>query len=133
MTSAKIMSDHRITNSKGPLVLIGGAEDKQGDREVLREVGRRLNGGKLVIATVASKGPRGYFQTCQRAFEGPGIADLVELYIGDRFETLDPDKLRPLDGAAAVFFSGSDQLRIASQIGGTPVEHRLRNLHDGGA
>ncbi len=95
-------------------------------------MGRRLNGGKLVIATVASKEPRGYFQTYQRAFEGLGIADLVELCIGDRFETLDPDKLRALDGAAGVFFSGGNQLRIASQIGGTPVEHRLRDLHDGG-
>ncbi len=43
--------------------------------------------------------------------------------------SLDKDKLRLFDGAAGVFFSGGDQLRIRSQIGDTPVEQRVREIH----
>ncbi len=33
-----------------------------------------------------------------------------------------------LEGAAGVFFSGGDQLRISSQIGDTPIEARIRRM-----
>jgi cyanophycinase len=61
-----------------------------------------------------------------------GVTDLVELYIEDRAETHDEDKLALLDGAAGVFFSGGDQLRISSQIGDTPIEARIREIWRGG-
>ena len=41
---------------QGSLVIIGGGEDRdpKGERVILHEVAKRLNGGKLVLATVAS-------------------------------------------------------------------------------
>jgi cyanophycinase len=126
------MSGHGSKRSKGPLIIIGGGEDKEGQRLILREVARHLNGGKLVLATVASHQPEGYFEAYQKAFADLGIEDLVELYVNDRAETLDPEKLRLLDGAAGVFFSGGDQLRISSQIGDTPIEQRVREIHERG-
>jgi cyanophycinase len=126
------MSGHGSKRSKGPLIIIGGGEDRDGERVILREVARHLNGGKLVLATVASHQPEGYFEVYQKAFADLGIEDLVELYVEDRAETLDPEKLRLLDGAAGVFFSGGDQLRISSQIGDTPIEQRVREIHDRG-
>ena len=117
---------------QGTLVIIGGHEDREGERVILREIARRLNGGKLVIATVASHEPEGYFETYQRALSGLGVLDLVELYVHDRNETHDDSKLRPFDGAAGVFFSGGDQLRISSQIGDTPVERRVREIYESG-
>jgi cyanophycinase len=124
------MSDSK--RSKGPLIIIGGGEDKEGKRLILREVARRLDGGKLVLATVASHEPEGYFEAYQRAFADLGVTDLVELYVKDRAETLEPEKLRVFDGAAGVFFSGGDQLRISSQIGDTPIEQRVREIHKSG-
>ena len=115
--------------SPGPLIVIGGHEDKEGDRVILKEVARRVDGGKLILATIASHQPEGYFEAYQAAFRDIGVTDLVELYLDDRGETHDPDKLALFDGAAGVFFSGGDQLRIASQIGDTPVERRVRELH----
>ena len=126
------MSDRGSKRSKGPLIIIGGGEDKEGGRTILREVARQLDGGKLVLATVASHEPEGYFEAYQKAFSDLGVTDLVELYVKDRAETLDPAKLRLFDGAAGVFFSGGDQLRISSQIGDTPIEQRVREIHDGG-
>jgi cyanophycinase len=126
------MSDPASKRSKGPLIIIGGGEDKQGERVILREVARHLNGGKLVLATVASHQPEGYFEVYQKAFADLGIEDLVELYVNDRAETLEPEKLCLFDGAAGVFFSGGDQLRISSQIGDTPIEQRVREIHERG-
>jgi cyanophycinase len=126
------MSDRGSKRSRGPLIIIGGGEDKEGQRLILREVARHLDGGKLVLATVASHQPEGYFEAYQKAFADLGIENLVELYVNDRAETLDPEKLRLLDDAAGVFFSGGDQLRISSQIGDTPIEQRVREIHERG-
>lgn len=116
----------------GPLIVIGGHEDKEGDRAILRAVAERLQGGKLVLATIASRQPEGYFESYQAAFADLGITDLVELYLNDRGETHDPEKLGVFDGASGVFFSGGDQLRIASQIGDTPIEKQVRAIHEAG-
>jgi len=121
-----------MAETPGPLVIIGGHEDKEGDRVILKEVARHLNGGKLVIATVASHEPEGYFECYRKAFATLGVTDLVELYVEDRSESLDGPTLEILEGAAGVFFSGGDQLRISSQIGDTPLERRIRALHEAG-
>jgi cyanophycinase len=119
-------------HGKGPLIIIGGHEDREGERVILREVARRLNGGRLVVATVASHEPEGYFEIYRRAFADLGVTDMAELYVHDRAETLDGRLARALDGAAGVFFTGGDQLRISSQIGDTPVERRVREIHEAG-
>jgi cyanophycinase len=126
------MPMHGTKPGQGTLVMIGGGEDKEGDRVILREVARRLDGGKLVLATVASHEPEGYFEAYQKAFADLGVTDLTELYVRDRAETLDPEKLRSFEGAAGVVFSGGDQLRISSQIGDTPVESRVREIYERG-
>ena len=116
------------TGREGPLIIIGGHEDKEGDKVILKAVAERLNGGRLVLATIASHAPDGYFEAYQKAFGALGVTDLVELYVQDRAETQESDKLALLEGAAGVFFSGGDQLRISSQIGDTPIEARIRQI-----
>lgn len=116
----------------GPLIIIGGHEDKEDDKVILRAVADRMKGGKLVLATIASHQPEGYLQSYQKAFADLGVTDIVELYVDDRGQTHDAEKLALFDGAAGVFFSGGDQLRIASQIGDTPVEDKVREIHRAG-
>jgi cyanophycinase len=116
----------------GVLIAIGGHEDKEGERVILKEVARRLEGGPMVLATVASHEPEGYLEAYEKAFADLGVTDLRELYVNERTETLDREKLDLFDGAAGVFFTGGDQLRISSQIGDTPVEERVRALLEKG-
>src|ERR1700742_4760214 len=118
-----------MSDSPGPLIIIGGHEDKEDRKVILSEVAQRLNGGKLVIATVASHEPEGYFDAYKTAFGALGVTDLVEFYVQERSETLDGEALVCLQNAAGVFFTGGDQLRISSQIGDTPVERRVREIH----
>src|ERR1700712_1405039 len=121
-----------MTNPHGPLIVIGGHEDKENSRVVLRAVADAVNGGKLVIATVASHKPEGYFQSYQDAFAGLGVGELVELYLESREETFDDEKLGVLADAAGVFFSGGDQLRLSSQVGDSPIEERIREIWQSG-
>lgn len=116
----------------GTLIIIGGHEDREGDRTILREVARRVRGGKLVLATVASHQPEGYFNEYQKAFADFDVGDLVELYVEERLEAEKDDKLRLFDDAAGVFFSGGDQLRITSQIGDTGIESKVRTIFERG-
>jgi cyanophycinase len=118
-----------MANKPGPLIIIGGHEDKDGKRLILKEIAKRVEGRKLVIATVASHEPEGYFETYQTAFQGLGVGELTELYVHDRAETLSEAATTTLSGAAGVFFTGGDQLRISSQIGDTPVERAIREMH----
>jgi cyanophycinase len=116
----------------GVLIAIGGHEDKDGERVILKEVASRVRDGVLVLATVASHQPEGYRDMYEKAFADLGVKDLRELYVNERCETSDPEKLAVFDGAAAVFFTGGDQLRISSQVGDTPVEARVREVLERG-
>ena len=127
------MADER-EKRKGTLIIIGGHEDRdpEGDRKILKEVARRVRGGKLVLATVASHQPEGYFDDYEKAFADLGVGELVELYVEDRTEASDREKLKVIDDAAGIFFSGGDQLRITSQIGDTGIEAKVRSLYERG-
>jgi cyanophycinase len=124
------MNAHANTN--GTLVIIGGHEDKDGDCTILKEVAKLVGSGSLVIATVASHEPAGYFDSYKEAFSKIGLDDLSELYVEDRAETADKAKLEKLSRASGVFFSGGDQLRISSQIGDTPFETQVRRIFSSG-
>ena len=118
----------------GTLIIIGGHEDRDptGGKVILREFVRRARGGKIVLATVASHQPEGYFEEYQAAFADLGATDLVELYVEERSEASHSDKLSVLDDAAGIFFSGGDQLRITSQIGDTEIEAKVKKLFERG-
>jgi cyanophycinase len=131
------MSEHNTEDrgtpaGSGTLIIIGGHEAKEGQREILKEVARHVQGERLVIATVASHRPEGYFEGYQEGFGGLGVGELVELYVEERHEAAQEEKLRLFDGATGVFFSGGDQLRITSQIGDTPLEARIREIYEAG-
>ncbi|MFN3619029.1 cyanophycinase [Sphingorhabdus sp.] len=113
----------------GPLFVIGGHEDKGGEREILCAIAEYLDGGRLVVATIASHAREGYFESYCNAFDALGVADLVELYVKDRAEAMDGSKSQMLENAAGIFFTGGDQLRIVSQIGDTPLEAMVHDLH----
>jgi cyanophycinase len=117
---------------RGPLIIIGGHEDKEGDCTILKAIAERLHGGTLVLATVASHEPEGYLETYQAAFSRLGVNRVVEFYVNERSDAFDAEKARMFEDAAGVFFSGGDQLRIASQIGDTPVEQHVRRIHGAG-
>jgi cyanophycinase len=131
------------TGAEGYLVIIGGHEDREGPKTILREfaqlVRRRAHpadksepAGKIVVTTAASHEPEGYFEQYEKAFRDLGVAEVVELGVADREEAMDPERVSCLDGADGLFFTGGDQLKITSQLGDTPVMWRIREMYSQG-
>jgi cyanophycinase len=100
---------------KGTLIIIGGAEDKIGNKAILEEVARLVGSGKFVITAVASEEQREPSQEYDRIFRGLGIRHVHNLVIQTRAEGQEEAKLKVLDDAAGVFFTGGDQLRLTDR------------------
>lgn len=118
--------------NEGTLVIIGGHEDHDGDRVILKEVARHITNGKLLLATIASHEPNGYLEKYRATFAELGVKEVEELYIDDRAEATHDDKLAMFKDVHAVFFSGGDQLRITSQIGDTPIYQHVHEIFRSG-
>jgi cyanophycinase len=103
----------------GRLIIIGGHEDKENDRVILRQVARCVRGGRVVVCTVASDVPAELWETYQRTFHELGCKDVVHLDIEQRASLLVDPPLDVLDGADVFFFTGGGQLKITTRFAGT--------------
>src|SRR5215203_3065817 len=113
---------------KGTLCIIGGHEDKEGDRQILEAVVARARGGRIVVATVASSVPEELWDTYSKVFDELGASDVARLDVPERGGAYGSDALKLLASAQGVFFTGGDQVRITSNIGGTPVCDAIRDV-----
>jgi len=119
---------------KGELLLIGGHEDKEGDSVILKQVAERLRGDAAVaLVTAATELPREYADEYRAAFGRLGVKNVVQVDVRDRADAHDDAIVKRLEDAGAIFFSGGDQLRIVSQIGGTPLMERLQECYRDGS
>jgi cyanophycinase len=118
-----------MANHPGTLFVIGGHEDRRGVHAILTEFGRYVGGGKLVVATVASSEPEGLFHQYAKTFKEAGVREISELIIRERSDALKASTLDVLKNARGVFFTGGDQLRVTSHIGGSPVYDRLHEIY----
>lgn len=122
-----------MERSDRALIIIGGKEDRSNNKIILGEVARRVGSGKLVVTTVAMAGSTDdLFDQYEKAFRSLGVKHLYRLEINERAEATLQSKVRILDDAAAVFFTGGDQIKISSQIGDTPIFQRIREIYDDG-
>jgi cyanophycinase len=118
---------------KGTLVIIGGHEDRTGERKVLRAVADRLgDDGKIVVCTVASAEPESLWEQYEAAFRALGVPHVFRLDVGSRDDAMSARAMRILEGATGVFFTGGDQLKITSQIGDTPMYSRVQEIFEQG-
>jgi cyanophycinase len=117
----------------GSLLIIGGHEDKSGDKTILRFLAKKVGkSGKIVVVTTASEFPEQLFDDYERVFRGLGIRHVHHLRVESREEAKHDAKVGILRDADAVFFTGGDQLRITSQLGDTPIFSRIHEILSSG-
>lgn len=117
----------------GSLLIIGGHEDKDGEKIILRMLVKKVGkSGKLVVATIASDEPNEMFNGYERCLRGLGMRHVHHLNVESREEARHDASVRVLRDADAVFFTGGDQLKITSQIGDTPIYTRICEIFDAG-
>jgi cyanophycinase len=113
---------------KGQLLIIGGHEDKEHEKLILRFLAQQVGRGSLVVSALASDVPDEMWREYRTVFRGLGVRHLKKLAVAARADAESPKSLRVLDDATAVFLTGGDQLRITSLLGDTPVYSRLLEI-----
>lgn len=114
----------------GNLIIIGGAEDKKGKKEILKRVAKYIdpNKEKMLIATIATEYPEKSYENYKDIFNNLGIKNIEKLDISVREEAFDKKNIDLIKEANLLFFTGGDQLRITSMIGGSPVYDAIKEL-----
>jgi cyanophycinase len=116
----------------GKLIIIGGREDKGEELDILREVAKHVGDGRLCIVSVASSVGDEQWEEYSRIFKQLGVKKLSHLDVVHRTEAIDQKALKAVKDADAVFFTGGDQLKITSELGGTRVADRINEIFESG-
>ncbi len=121
--------------SAGPVMLIGGAEDKVRDKVILSRFSEAAGGERghvVVISTASSLGDMAT-ERYRQLLAGLGTTRVTGLRPEQRSEANDPETARALADATGVFLTGGNQLRLSSVVAGTRLADGIYQAHDRGA
>ncbi len=123
-----------MSESSGQLLIIGGAEDKEGDCKILREFVRRAGGvnARIVVMTVATEMPREVGENYIRVFERLGAEDIRIVDTVQREDASSSTYLEAVEKATGVFFTGGDQARITSILKDTEIDAAIHKRYQEG-
>jgi len=132
-------------NVRGKLIIIGGAVDKGSFTEtdidktatsnlnffeagILKRIlveSKYKENSRIEVITTASKIPREIGPEYVKALHSLGASNVDVLHIEKREQATDPEVLQRLKAADVVMFTGGDQLRLTSILGGTAFDELL--------
>jgi cyanophycinase len=120
--------------NQGKLLIIGGAEDKEGDCKILREFLRCAGGTKahIVIMTAATSLPGEVGDNYIRVFERLGAEDVRVLDTQTPEDANSPEYLEAIEQATGIFFTGGDQARIISCLKDTKLDAAMHKRYSEG-
>lgn len=118
----------------GALVAIGGNEDKQQDLRVLRTIASLPEGGTKTVEIIptASSIPKEVAEAYIQAFGKIGVPNVQVMHVDRRSDANAPETMARIKACDVVFFTGGDQLRITSLLGGSTALRAIRDHHDNG-
>lgn len=119
---------------KGNLIIIGGAEDKYGESKVLKQAVEVIGGNeaKLIVLTTATESPEASGNEYKHVFSRLGIKHIEILNIDSRESANEDAYVQRIINSTGIFFTGGDQLRITSILGGTKVNDALQESYSKG-
>ncbi|MEX0269678.1 cyanophycinase [Leptolyngbyaceae cyanobacterium UHCC 1019] len=122
-------------SKRGALVIIGGAEDREGDCIVLREFIRAAGGVKAHIAvmTAATGFPKEVGEEYTHIFDRLGAESVEVVHTECRADSEEPDAIHAIEHATGIFFTGGDQSKIVDFIKGTSLDKAIHKRHEKGA
>jgi cyanophycinase len=113
-----------LSESRGQLFAVGGAEDREGDCRILKEFVRLAGGARarIVVMTVATNHPAESGREYKSIFRRLGADDTEVVDVSAREDAALPGPLEKIRRATALYFTGGDQLHITSLLGGTGMQ-----------
>ncbi|MEG4633622.1 cyanophycinase [Microcoleus sp. AR_TQ3_B6] len=120
--------------NQGKLLIIGGAEDKEGECKILREFLRCAGGTKahIVIMTAATSLPGEVGDNYIRVFERLGAEDVRVVDTQVPEDANNPEYLEAIEQATGIFFTGGDQARIISCLKDTKLDAAMHKRYSEG-
>lgn len=109
------------------LVVIGGAEDHDDECRILKDF-IDLAGGKgavIAILAVAAEDAVRVEQIYKSVFARLGAGKCFAIHITERSDANDQDTYQQIIDVDGIFFTGGDQLRITTMLGGTKLYNAL--------
>lgn len=116
----------------GYIYLIGGAEDREGDRLVLKQLVAELHPEKLVLIPTASAYPQEIDRCYTGTFLELGIAEVRCLDIRQRMDADREEHLAAVRQADLVYFGGGDQAKLVNTLKQTRLFERIRARFEAG-
>lgn len=110
----------------GPLLLVGGAEDRTHQRLILQQIAGHASGGRIVLIPIASRMPRRYIAAYRAAFADLHAGDLALVDARTRADCDGDAALEAIENARAVYFTGGQQDRLINLLRGTRLEQAVR-------
>lgn len=113
--------------ARGWIIPIGGAEEKENDRAILARFVELCGGADadIVVIPTASRladtGPR-YVEI----FTDLGVGRVDSMDFDTRRDADEAHRVKRIDEASGVFFTGGNQLRLGTLLGGTAVAKAIR-------
>lgn len=116
---------------KGLVVAIGGNEDKEHDLLVLRKIVNLIKKRHILIEviTTASEIPEETGRMYQRAFDNISNTSVQFMHIRTREQADNDVFIQRIQKSHIIFFTGGDQLRITSTLGGTKLLNAIINKY----
>lgn len=123
------------TTQNGPLIAIGGAEDKLSQAAILQRVLAQSTSQTPVVGviTTASNIPGDVFEGYRDAFERLGASEILDIRIRQRSDAGADRYVEMIDRCDIVFMSGGDQMRLTNTLGGRPALQAIRKRRRAGA
>jgi len=131
---------------KGRLLIIGGAEDKGENElsmadhnpkfvemEILKKmVSVKTRNPRIEVITTASNEPEKVKRMYKKAFDKVGFKNIGFINIQDKTEARNEDFVKRIQKARSVLFTGGDQFKIATILGGTIFAKAIKDkyFHD---
>ncbi|HYM27521.1 MAG TPA: cyanophycinase [Steroidobacteraceae bacterium] len=115
---------------RGWIIPIGGAENKENDRRILERFVRASGGPEadIVVIPTASRihetGAR-----YEQVFTEIGVGRVTVMDFDTRRDCQERGRLHRLEQASGIFFTGGNQLRLTTLLGGTPVAKLIRTAN----
>src|ERR1700716_2701567 len=118
----------------GSVMVIGGAEDKLGERVILSRFVQLAGGEQAHIAVISTASSLGQAATdlYRHIVSRLGVVKVTGLRPETREEANDPATVAALAGATGIFMTGGNQLRLSSVIGGTKLGNAILDAHGRG-
>jgi cyanophycinase len=118
---------------RGWIVPIGGAENKENSPQILKRFVAIAggDGARIVVIPTASQ-LRDTGARYERLFRELGAGQATALDFDTRRDAEESGRMEVLQAATGIFFTGGNQLRLSTLLGGTPIAKAIRTANAAG-